>query len=310
MPTVAKKWFRQTDNLTLDQARKLLTQSFGIGLADTLENLDWDGKPIAAVGIELGPDNRKIIRSRFLLAGPLTKEPVTLQANKLFPEADPAITLTVTIPDGATFRFNDGTTTSDTLPCEAYKHHFTKNNAVIFPTDWPANKIGETSMRAVCHLDKNSSTGTGPRPKTTILIFHKSAEEMVQLSDSTQNPAWPGLRILQISHEFFPKIEEWRDPIPPLILPGSHFSEAPCLPSCKDMQFHIAAVMGSARLPTVCNTNKGLMKQWSKAIEDVEQLEKLPLITWPEVARPTAPTGELYVYFAVSISNKLLTRTT
>jgi hypothetical protein len=127
---------------------------------------------------------------------------------------------------------------------------------------------------------------------------------MVQLSDSTQNPAWPGLRILQMCHEFFPKIEEWRDPIPPLILPGSHFSEAPYLPSCKDMQFHIAAVMGSARLPTVCTTNKGLMKQWSKAIEDVERLEKLPLITWPEVARPATPTGELYVSFTVSISNK------
>jgi hypothetical protein len=41
------------------------------------------------------------------------------------------------------------------------------------------------------------------------------------------------------------------------------------------------------------------MKQWSKAIEDVERLEKLPLITWPEVTRPTTPNGEFFVLTGV-----------
>jgi hypothetical protein len=69
----------------------------------------------------------------------------------LFPEADPAITLTITIPEGSSFCFNGGTMSSDLLPCELYKHFFAKAGNIIFPTDWAANKIGETSMRAVCH---------------------------------------------------------------------------------------------------------------------------------------------------------------
>ncbi len=40
---------------------------------------------------------------------------------------------------------------------EKYKHYFAKDGNVILPTDWSANKLGETSMRALCHLDKNSN---------------------------------------------------------------------------------------------------------------------------------------------------------
>jgi hypothetical protein len=75
------------------------------------------------------------------------KEPVTVPANKLFPDADPSITMNITIPDGTSF--NDGITTSDLLAWENYKHHFAK--------DWSAYKLGETSMRALGHLDKNSN---------------------------------------------------------------------------------------------------------------------------------------------------------
>jgi hypothetical protein len=106
------------------------------------------------------------------------------------------------------FRFNDGTTASDPLACENYKHHFAKNGNVILPTDWSANKLGETCMRALCHLDKNSNAAPGPRPKTTLLLIPRSVDDMIQLSDNTQNPAWPGLRILQSTSEFFPKIPE------------------------------------------------------------------------------------------------------
>ncbi len=63
----------------------------------------------------------------FLLWCTFSKEPVTLSAAKLFPEADPIITMTVTMPDERDFLFEDGTTDSDPLPCENYKHHFSKN---------------------------------------------------------------------------------------------------------------------------------------------------------------------------------------
>ena len=294
MPVANKKWFKQTDELSTDLAKKLSTSSFGIGALDTLENLGWDGKSVAAIGLELTPDNRRVKRSQFLLLGALSKEPVGLAANKLFPDADPAITLSITIPEGTAFRFNGGTMSSDLLPCESYKHFFAKAGNIIFPTDWAANKIGETSMRAVCHLDKASNTGTGPKPKTTLLLFPRSAEEMNLLSDSTQSPAWPGIRILQVTSEFFPKMPSWKDPICPLLLLGGMYHDAPHLPSLADIRFNIAATMKSARLPTACTSSNSLARQWNKALSDIDRLEKEPTITWPDAERPTVPAGKSY----------------
>jgi hypothetical protein len=77
--------------MSTDLAKKLSTSMFGIRAIDTLESLGWDGKSVAAIGLELTPDNRRVKRSQFLLLGALSREPVGLAANKLFPEADPAI---------------------------------------------------------------------------------------------------------------------------------------------------------------------------------------------------------------------------
>jgi hypothetical protein len=243
MPVGAKKGFRQSEEMITDLAKKLSMSSFSIGAMDTLESLGWDGKSVAAVGLELTPDNRRVKRSQFLLLGALSRELVGLAANKLFPEADPAITMTITIPEGSAFRINIGTMSSDLLPCESYKIFFAKVGNIIFPSDWAANKIGETSMRAICHLDKASNSGTGPKPKTTLLLFPRSAEEMNLLLDSTQSPAWPGIRILQATGEFFPKMPSWRDPICTLLLLGSMYHNAPHLPSLADIRFHISATM-------------------------------------------------------------------
>jgi hypothetical protein len=305
MPVAAKKWFRQTEEMSTDLAKKLSTSSFGIGVMDTLESLGWDGKSVAAVGLELTPDNRRVKRSQFLLLGARSREPVGLAANKLFPEADPAITMTITIPEGSAFRFNGGTMSSDLLPCESYKIFFAKAGNIIFPTDWATNKIGETCMRAVCHLDKASNTGTGPKPKTTLLLFPRSAEEMSLLSDSTQSPAWPGIRILQVTGEFFPKMPNWKDPICPLLLLGGMYHDAPHLPSLADIRFHVSATMRSARLPTACTSNTSLARQWSKALADIDRLEKEPTITWPEAERPTVPAGKFMIKLYADIASCL-----
>jgi hypothetical protein len=283
MPVANKKWFKQTDELSTDLAKKLSTSSFGIGALDTLENLGWDGKSVAAIGLELTPDNRRVKRSQFLLLGTLSKEPVGFAANKLFPDADPAITMSITIPEGTAFRFNGGTMSSDLLPCESFKHFFAKAGNIIFPTDWAANKIGETSMRAVCHLDKASNTGTGPKPKTTLLLFPRSA-----------------VCSLQVTSEFFPKMPSWKDPICPLLLLGGMYHDAPHLPSLADIRFNIAATMKSARLPTACTSSNSLARQWNKALSDIDRLEKEPTITWPDAERPTVPAGKSLIVHAIS----------
>lgn len=118
MTILAKKWFKEREGMEPDLAKELSVPSFGIGVSEVLENFGWDGKAIAAIGLEFSPDNKKVARSHFLLRGSFTKEPVSFAANKLFPEADKDIMLHVTVPDGAEFRFPNGTTASDLVPCE------------------------------------------------------------------------------------------------------------------------------------------------------------------------------------------------
>jgi hypothetical protein len=299
MPNLDKKWFKAKGNIDKELAKKLLTVSFGAPVTDTLSRFDWDGKLVATVGLEFTPDNRRVLRGQFLLHGLLTKEPVTLQASKLFPEADPAITMTVFIPDGREFRFNGGSLSSDLMACENFKHHFSKEDRIIFPTDWAANKIGETCMRAVSHLDKTSNGSSGPRPKTTILLFPRSADEMNRLSDGTQNPAWPGLRILQATSEFFPKHDTWKDPFCPLLMLGSPHNAEQNFPAGDDIRFHVSAVMNSAKLPTPCTSGSGLTRQWNKALADVENLEKEPSVIWPKLPRPALVQGKDIVYVLI-----------
>jgi hypothetical protein len=53
----------------------------------------------------------------------------------------------------------------------------------------------------------------------------------------------------------------------------------------------VAAIMRSAKRPTVCTKQKALQKQWEKALENIEELEKEPSISWPEAPRHAPAKG-------------------
>jgi hypothetical protein len=179
-----------------DLIKKLDIASFGMPVSTTLTELGSDGILVAAVGLQLSPDNRQVQRGQFLLCGQfllrgnLTKEPIEIQANILWPSAEPDIFLTITLSDGAAFLFNSSNLCSDLIVCEDYSHSFPQNNRVIVPSEWKDKGVGETAMRAVCHLDKTSNGRLGPCIKVTTLIFPRSVDKMIQLCNATQSPAW------------------------------------------------------------------------------------------------------------------------
>jgi hypothetical protein len=291
MPTLAKKWFKETGDIPLEIADSLVTAGLGQAATQTLASLGWDGKLVAGAGIELTPDNRHITRSEFFLRDLPTKDTLELQANNLWQAATPDVKISITIPDGAVFKFASGTLASDYVAAEDIRHNFSKNGSAIVPTEWAAHGIGEIALRAVCHLDKNSNV-KGPHIKVTFLLFPRSVGALSDLSDATQNPAWPGLRILETTCEFFPKNPLWRDPCCPLLILGGNVTAAPNLPPGNEIRFHIAELFRSARRPTVCTKLKALTRQWDRALESVEEMELEPTIVWPEVQRPNPTTGE------------------
>jgi hypothetical protein len=291
MPTLAKKFFKATGELPLEYAARLETAGLGLPIHQTLIDLGWTGKLVAGVGLELSPDNKQVRRGEFFLRGLPTKEFVEIQASNLWSTASNDITLTLSIPDAGHFRFSSGT-----LACENFRHSFAKAGNIITPNQWEDNGVGEVSLQAVCHLDKLSNGRQGPAVKVTFLILPCNTDQLIELSDSTQSPAWPGLRILESTAEFFPKIPGWEDPICPLLIRGSARGEAPDLPTGQDLRFHTAEIMKTAKRPTVCTKLKALERQWKKALEDVEELEQEPTITWPSVPRPAPPIGNRIVY--------------
>jgi hypothetical protein len=64
------------------------------------------------------------------------------------------------------------------------------------------------------------------------------------------------------------------------------------LPPGPEIRFHIAALMRSARRPTICTKLKTLTKQLEKAMTNVEELELEPSIVWPDIPRHTTVVGK------------------
>jgi hypothetical protein len=273
MAPLFKKWFKATGDLHPRIAGHLLTTSFGQPVVQTLARLDWDGNFSACIGLELSPDNNHVARSEFMLRGVPTKEPVEIQADNLWATARPGVKLTIHIPDGSAFKFTGGTLASDFVAAEDFHHTFTKDGNVIVPTERAANGVGDISIRVICHLDKTSNV-RGPCIKATFLVFPHSVDELSELSAATLSPAWPGLRILENSCEFFPKNKDWKDPCCPLIMLGCTRLDNTNLPPGPEIRFQIAALMRSARRPTICTKLKTLTKQLEKAMTNVEELEE------------------------------------
>ncbi len=226
-----------------------------------------------------------------MLRGNISKEPVEIQTILLWPEAEPDVFLTITPPEGTAFRFDSGTLCSDLIACEDYQHCFWQDGRVIVPPEWQNKRVGETSIRAICYLDKTSNGRLGPRVKTTILIFPHSVEELNQFSDATQSPAWHGIRVVENTCEFFPRVREWGERVCLLFLCGADYAEALNIPPPDELRFHVATIMRSAKRPTVCTKQMTLKKQWEKALENIEAPEQEPTIVWPEAPRHAPAKG-------------------
>ena len=209
----------------------------------------------------------------------------------------------ITIPDGDRFQFTDGTLASDYIACEDTMAFFHQGSIAITPAEWPALGISEFAIRCICHLDKASNKREGPRIKYTILLIPLSIDELRNMEPSSYNSASPGFKLHEGTAAFLPATDSstWGDPICPLILRGSPASEAPYTPPRQEILFNIAAVMRTARVAVACKTANGWRKQWDKAMEDTTDLEKEPLITWPETARHPAPQGRLTIYKTLAL---------
>lgn len=276
--------------------------NFGYPVQRLLGQHGWDGETVACIGLELSPDNRRVVRGQFMIRGPLARDPVVLQAAKLWEKADKEATVTITFPQGAEFSFDTSTLTSDYLDGAAVKMAISKQDQIVLPTNWPGLGIGEICFRLVAHLDKSSNGANSPRIPFTVLAFPRSVTQLDELSELTKGASWPGIKVLEGEAALFPntRLGAWGCPIFPILCPGARLDQVRNLPSGAELRFTIAKVMGTARLPTAMATSRTMGAKWKKLLDGSEEYEeRIPTVIWPDMALPDQDTGKNFIIFYI-----------
>jgi len=295
MAPLLDRLFSNPGNIPQGAISGLCVRDFSGDTARALGDMGWDGVSAAgAVGIELSPDNSRVLATRFAMVGMLSKEPAVLQATKLWATADKAATVTITFPLAHEFDFNSATMASDYLSGDRVKIVVAKNGQPILPTDWPAHGIGKLSLRIIVTLEKTSNGRGGPFYKHTVLGFPHTVEEMEDLSDHHQGVGWPGVKILEGRADLRPRAPDgsWGAPIYPLLAVGRPLDSLQVIPAGAELRYHMAKLLNTARKAVAATSHTSLKDKWKRIIEDESCYEELlPSITWPAPVLPTTNQG-------------------
>jgi hypothetical protein len=210
------RWFTGDDDLPEFIAENLEVLSLGRPLNAVLGKNGWDGKTAAGIGLELANDNKSIRGGQFFIRGPLSAEPGTIVASKLWERAAKDISVTFTFPHGGEFEFASGALASDYLEGDAVKITVERADQRVQEASWQQVGITPFSLRLVAYLDRLSNKQE-PRIKYNLLFFPASREQLLEISDAAQGAAWPGVKILEGHAALFPRAPQggWGCPIYP-----------------------------------------------------------------------------------------------
>ena len=295
MPELASKFFRGAADIPANRAADLVTFGDGGAINDTLTPLGWEGQVVGAVVLNISVDGSTVTSGQFLMRGELAKEIIKVKVDKLWEKSGKDVVLGFTMPRAEEFVFPSGQMSSEYMASTNVKFAFTRGEMVIPETSWAEEKLGNFSLRIICHLGKTSNGTSGPHLKYTVLMFPYSPAELEELSDMTQSTSWPGIRVLEGQCGFFPNAPEgqWGAPFFPLLGIRDKATNTGQWPSGEWLRYTLAEVMRSAATPTVCVSLAGLKKQVKAMLKDRSLAEERePIITWPETARPEGFEGK------------------
>ncbi len=299
MPDLSPVFFAGPSDLPSAWRQKLSTSSHGLGLRDTLTDLGWRGEAIAAICLNLSADGSRVANGSFTTWGSLSENPIEFQANKLWEGTPRGTTIKIDNLQGQSFRFNSGQLQSDYLDQDQISMTVLRAGQEVNAPERPSIGVGNMALRAIAHLDKSSNRNSKPVVKITILAVPLSADEMAALSERTQHPAWPGIRILECKANLFPSPAEtqWGCPIWPLIITRDRDATLSTTPSGQHLRHAIAEIMRTAALPTACTSRGALNEKGQTTLDDPDDPEiRRPSITWPATERPAADRGKPIIY--------------
>jgi len=294
MPELDNKFFQGSGEMPPDILENLFVNSPSQIDLEAARQLGWDEKLAGSIILHLSEDGARARRGTFNIMGELAEQPITMAASKIWEKAGKDVNITVTMPRAESFSFLDGGLASDYLDHDQVEYVVSRGSVPIMPTHHQRNGVLGFSLRTIAHLARGSNGRGGLALKITVLIFPLDADELRQESPAVQSAAWAGIRLLEAECPLFPRapLNIWGCPIFPLLYRQD--GRIPCTASSQELQYAIAAVMGSACNPTACTSTVALRRFWRVMTEDPEKAEpRPPHITWPSCERPQYDDGKL-----------------
>ena len=295
MPDLLGKYFEGDSDIPAEKVEELLTKGNNEAVIRALTKLGWEGQPIATVTLRVSTDGERIEDGQFGIQGVLCKEKVKVQAAKIWEKAEEDVTLEVDIPPGEKFIFEGGQLHSEYLDQEQVKYRILKDGKILTEAEKKASGVGDFCLRAISHLGKTSNNASGPNIKITVLVHHLGADGITNLSEATQSPSWPGIKLLEGQCQLFPPAAagSWGAPILPLLDVASRATNSDKIPTGDQLRFAIAGIMRTAARPTGCVSLGGMKKYVNRMLKDVEAAApNEPSITWPVAAQPGRREGK------------------
>ena len=274
MPPLDENLFNGSRDLTLAEAKKLETLCRGEPIDLTLHTFGWGANQLTAgVLVDLSPDNLRVVSSSLFIRGPLLEQSITIQAAKAWPRADKAVNLHLTLPSADKFSYASGGVCSDFLSSDGVSFSFSKadsNGSAARPLirpEWEGNGVGQFCLRLVGHITKapRNSADVAVALKATVLLFPETPAALAERSDASQDPSWPGIKVLEAECPLLPNAQKdapWGCPILPLLITGASFADVPQLPDGEHLRFAIASVLSQAVRPEAHVKASTLQEHW------------------------------------------------
>ena len=295
MPVIDRALFGGEGELLPGVAALLEIGDYEDSVTNTLATFNWNGKPVGCISLELSEDNTRVEGGCFLVRGPLDTRDVKIKANTIW-NANGDIMLTVKIPDGSSFSFEDGSLCSEYLASDEVSHCFSKPDEgaaanSLLPGELEELGIGKFCLRLLCHLTRATPRG-GVVLHFTVLIYPGSKDEIMAISELAQSASWPGLLLTEGDLSLFPlPSTAWQCPVLPLLYTGTGWEpDNIILPPSNELRRAIASIMVRSTPPEVYKTRAGIIRNWEKYSNTPEEFNpKRSPVTWPapEPAQPT-----------------------
>ena len=299
-----KSLFSGNDTISESDKKKIFVNNFSDNIETVLGEFEWDGKAAATIGLTLSSDNRKVESGRFMTRGKLVEKSILVKACDIWEDANENVVLTIKLPRAEIFKFVDGGLYSQYVNEETVNHYFHNIVAGSAPVPIPAQEkeewqIGSFCLRQICYISKASTARGGVMITYVVLIFPTSKEQLLQGSELTANPSWPGLKLCSGEMLLLPKPSTtWKCPVLPLIRASTEDGN---IPSGTALRHAIGAILSKAGCADVAKDVQALLIKWEHLAENPQDFCQKPTpMDWPKQPAPEPETGKrkskMYVY--------------